>query len=103
MDTRTILFFENVLEWQWIGPERTGTTGWGGTGTNLDRRRLEMSERKNNGIAVRAAGGSEWRATPKMLRRWILALAALAALVFVPAEPSRAQSQSATSNTAVAG
>jgi hypothetical protein len=98
MDTRTILFFENVLEWQWTGPERTGTTGWGGTETNLDRRRLEMSEKENNIITMRAASGSVRR----VVCRWILALATLAALVFVSAGPSRAQSENATSKSATA-
>jgi hypothetical protein len=62
-----------------------------------------MSERKNNSIMMHAASGSVRRVMPSMLRRWILALATLAALVFVPAGPSRAQSQSTASNTAMAG
>jgi len=61
-----------------------------------------MSERENSSIAVRAASGSARRVVPNMLRRWILALAALAALVFVPAGPSQAQSQSAASKSAPA-
>jgi hypothetical protein len=102
MDTRTILFFKNVLEWQWTGPERTGTTGWGGTETNLDRRRLEMSEKENNSIVVSEASGSVRRVVRNAMRKWILALAALAALVFVPARSSHAQAQASASSAKVA-
>jgi hypothetical protein len=64
-----------------------------------------MSERKNSSITVRAASGSVRRFTQNMnmLRRWILAPATLAALVFVSAGPSRAQSQTAASKPAVGG
>lgn len=62
-----------------------------------------MSEREKSSIKVRAASGSVRRVVRNMLRRSILALTALAALVFVPAGPSRAQSQSAASKSAPAG
>jgi len=62
-----------------------------------------MSERENNSILVRAARGSVRRFVRNMLHRSILALAALVALVFVPAGPSRAQSQSAASKPTVTG
>jgi len=52
-----------------------------------------MSERENSSITVRAARGSVRRVVRNALRRSILALAALAALVFVSGGPSRAQSQ----------
>lgn len=55
-----------------------------------------MSERKNNCITVRAASGS----VRCVVRRSILALAALAALVFVSAGPSHAQAQSTPSKSA---
>jgi len=61
-----------------------------------------MSERENNSILVRAASGSVRRVVRHMLRRWILALAALTALVFVPPAPSQARSQSAASKSATA-
>lgn len=62
-----------------------------------------MSERENNSIPLRAASGSVQRFMRNMLHRSILALAALVALVFVSAGPSRAQSQSAASKSASAG
>jgi len=66
-----------------------------------------MRDREGNGIMVPA--GSRFvqsavlsRSAQSAMLRWILTLAALAALVFVPAGPSRAQSQSTTPNSAPA-
>ncbi len=66
-----------------------------------------MSERQGNGIIVCAAGRSVRNAVPGPRRarcfvRWIFALATLLALVFVPAGPSRAQSQGTASKSAPA-
>jgi hypothetical protein len=68
----------------------------------LDRRRLEMSERENNSIMVRAANGSVRRLVRNMMHRWVLALATLTALVFVPAGAIRAQSQTSAPFTKAA-
>jgi hypothetical protein len=62
-----------------------------------------MSEKENNSIAVSEASGSVRRVVRNTMHRWVLALAALAALVFVPAGSSRAQSQTPASKTVVAG
>jgi hypothetical protein len=59
-----------------------------------------MSERENKSVLVRTANFSLRRVVRNMLRRGILALAALAALVFVSAGPTHAQAQSSASNSA---
>ncbi len=58
-----------------------------------------MSERQGNGIIVFAVSQS----TRSAVLRWIFALATLSALIFVMAEPSRAQSQGTASKSATAG
>jgi hypothetical protein len=71
---------------------------WDEAGTNLERRRLEMSERESNGIVVPAGS----RSARSAVLGWILASAVLAALVFVLAGSSRAQSQTTESKSAPA-
>src|ERR1700722_13311663 len=66
-----------------------------------------MSERESNGIMVRAGSRSVrcamvGRFAQSAMLRWILALATLAALVFVLLASSRAQSQSTESKSAPA-
>jgi hypothetical protein len=58
-----------------------------------------MSERESNGIMVPAGS----RSARCAVLRWILALTTLSVLVFVPAGPSWAQSQSTESKSTTAG